>query len=293
MLDRLSGVLDSLNVIVPANEHRALANRGTRHRLPHRETDHDTRPVSAVLERPGQRLQPEKQPRSGHVYGRGDGPDHLGSSDAKAPRDREVRLRQSGAEVPASFLQHRVRAAEVHAARARDRLRALNPRTSNPRRAAHPRGPHGALSRSGAGRDNAREPEQPRGWTVRGAAAARTRAPRLALRALVRRSRHHSRAHGRLGHGAFNGFGPRAFPPRALGRRGAAAEGRAEGNQGAAAFKVEIPLPRAPFARGGASARDTVDLRTFPATHRLPRGIQFSRLRMRLRIGEESYEWSK
>src|SRR5579864_1670183 len=104
MLDRLSGVLDSLNVIVPANEHRALANRGTRHRLPNRETDNDTGPVSALLERTGQRLQPEKQPRSGHVDGRGGDPDHLGSSDEEAPRDREVRVRQSGAEVPASVL---------------------------------------------------------------------------------------------------------------------------------------------------------------------------------------------
>src|SRR5713226_4509840 len=195
----LVGVIN--RCIIPPREHPAERSRMPGPRLPHREGNHHSRILSAFSERPGQRLQPEIEPRSGHESGRSRRPSGLAFSGRAIPGSLRQRLGQPRHQVrtspPGSF--------QLLSSRNRHSLRFVAPWTANSRRTSHSRRAHAYLRRP-----ERRAIQPPAPDEARAAARQRSPAParheRSALRAsLVWRCRG-ARCKGSRGAAARSGL---------------------------------------------------------------------------------------
>src|SRR5713226_7195393 len=129
--------------IIPPREHPSERSRMPGPGLPHRKRNHHSRILSALPERPRQRLQPEIEPRSGHESRRSRRPPGPAFHGRAIPGPFRQRLGQP---------RHQVRAPlpgslQLLSSRNCHSLRLIAARPADPRRTPHPRRAHAPFRR--------------------------------------------------------------------------------------------------------------------------------------------------
>src|SRR6266481_513415 len=164
--------------IIPPREHPAQRNRVPRPRLPHRKRNHHSRILSALPERPPQRLQPEIESRSRHESRRSRRPPGPAFSRWTIPGPLRQRLGQPRHQVrtppPGSF--------QFLSPRNRYPLRFAVAWPANSRRTPHSRRTHASFRRSQRRAVQPAAPDETRA-SARQSSAAPARHQGVSLRA--------------------------------------------------------------------------------------------------------------
>src|SRR5260370_854689 len=188
--------------IISPREHPPERSRMPGPGLPHRKRNHHPRILSAFPERPGQRLQSEIEPRSGHESRRSHRPPSPAFAGRTIPGPLRQRLGQP---------RHHVRApppATLHLLPPRHShpLRPIAARPADPRRTSHPRHAPASFRRPERRAIQSAAPDEARAPARQGPSPA-ARHQRGPLRAsLVRRSRVRRAKAGQSGRRKHNAF---------------------------------------------------------------------------------------